>query len=124
MTKRHPRRTDEEWRTLIQECRTSGLTDKHWCQNHNIQPSNLYYHIRRLEEKSCNIANSYAETSEIVQLSFDETITDSSERKTVIPESSFDTTIRIQKHGFLIELSNHAARDTILAILSVLQNLC
>ena len=69
MTKRHPRRTDEEWRTLIQECRTSGLTDKHWCQNHNIQPSNLYYHIRRLEEKSCNIANSYTETSEIVQLS-------------------------------------------------------
>ena len=66
----------------------------------------------------------YTKTSEIVQLSFDETITDSSERKSVIPESSFDTTIRIQKHGFLIELSNHAARDTILAILSVLQNLC
>lgn len=47
MTKRHSRRTDEEWMNLIHECRTSGLTDKRWCQEQNIQPSNFYYHIPR-----------------------------------------------------------------------------
>ena len=32
MPKRNPRRTDKEWLDLIQECRSSGLSDKCWCQ--------------------------------------------------------------------------------------------
>lgn len=31
-------RTDEEWLTLIQECRASGLADKQWCEEHGICP--------------------------------------------------------------------------------------
>ena len=31
MVQRHPKRSDQEWMELIQECRTSGLTDKAWC---------------------------------------------------------------------------------------------
>ncbi len=34
MTKRKYR-TDEEWLSLIQECRLSGLTDKQWCEAHH-----------------------------------------------------------------------------------------
>lgn len=41
-------RTDEEWLSLIQECRSSGLTDKQWCEAHQICPSNFYYQIKRL----------------------------------------------------------------------------
>ena len=37
MTKRKYR-TDEEWLSLIQECRLSGLTDKQWCEAHQICP--------------------------------------------------------------------------------------
>ncbi len=40
MTKRKYR-TDEEWLSLIQECRLSGLTDKQWCEAHQICPSNF-----------------------------------------------------------------------------------
>ena len=32
MPKKNPRRTDKEWLDLIQECRSSGLSDKCWCQ--------------------------------------------------------------------------------------------
>ena len=42
MTKRKYR-TDEEWLSLIQECRLSGLMDKQWCETHQICPSNFYY---------------------------------------------------------------------------------
>ena len=31
MVQRHPKRSDQEWMELIQECRTRGLTDKAWC---------------------------------------------------------------------------------------------
>ena len=46
MVQRHPKRSDQEWMELIQECRTSGLTDKAWCERNHIQRSSLYYHIR------------------------------------------------------------------------------
>lgn len=45
--KRHPRRPDQEWLDLIQECRSSGMTDKAWCEMNHIQPSKFYYHICR-----------------------------------------------------------------------------
>lgn len=129
MTKRHPRRTDEEWMKLIQECRTSGLTDKRWCQEHNIQPSNFYYHIRRFRKMACAIpkscaAESRADMQEVVQISFDEPMVYQPERKPVITETSFDAAIRISVNGFQVELSNSAARETILTTLSVLQTLC
>ena len=50
------RRTEEDWFQLIQECRTSGLSDKEWCRQNNITNnitiSNFYYHIRQLTKKS------------------------------------------------------------------------
>lgn len=55
MTKRHPRRTDEEWMDLIQECRSSGLSDKSWCEEHHIHTSSFYYQIRRLRKMACKI---------------------------------------------------------------------
>ena len=45
MTKRKYR-TDEEWLSLIQECRLSGLTDKQWCETHQICPSNFITRFR------------------------------------------------------------------------------
>ena len=40
MTKRKYH-TDEERLSLIQECRLSGLTDKQWCEAHQICPTHL-----------------------------------------------------------------------------------
>ena len=53
MVQRHPKRSDQEWMELIQECRTSGLTDKAWCERNHIQRSSLYYHIRRFRNMAC-----------------------------------------------------------------------
>ena len=50
MTKRKYR-TDEEWLSLIQECRLSGLTDKQWCEAHQICPSNFYYQIQKFRKR-------------------------------------------------------------------------
>lgn len=55
MVQRHPKRSDQEWMELIQECRTSGLTDKAWCERNHIQRSSLYYHIRRFRNMACEI---------------------------------------------------------------------
>lgn len=60
MPKKNPRRTDKEWLDLIQECRSSGLSDKCWCQEHHIHTSNFYYQIRRLRQKVQILLERYA----------------------------------------------------------------
>ena len=53
--KAYERRTDQEWLDIIYECRSSGLTDKAWCEQHQIDPSSFYNHIRKLRRKSYDI---------------------------------------------------------------------
>lgn len=48
-------RTDQEWMELIKECRSSGLSDKDWCDMHDISRSNFYYHLRKLRKQACEI---------------------------------------------------------------------
>ena len=129
MTKRHPRRTDEEWMNLIQECRTSGLTDKEWCREHQIHSSNFYYHIRRLREMACEIpkpasGSTRAGFQEVVPITFEESFTNPSKPDNDMKSLPFDTAIRITVNSFQVEVSNHAARETIATTLSVLQRLC
>jgi hypothetical protein len=37
----------EEWFSLIQECRTSGITVREFCNIKGIHPSNFYYWVKR-----------------------------------------------------------------------------
>lgn len=77
MTKRKYR-TDEEWLSLIQECRLSGLTDKQWCEAHQICPSNFYYQIQKFRKRACEIPESHSKTTltaqkqEVVQVTFEQ----------------------------------------------------
>lgn len=74
MVQRHPKRSDQEWMELIQECRTSDLTDKAWCELNHIQRSSLYYHIRRFRNMACEIpdnpVSSCQEQHEVVAVDF------------------------------------------------------
>ena len=127
MTKRNPRRTDEEWLNLIQECRLSGLSDKYWCEQHHIHPSNFYYHIKRLRNKACDIPESInsllSQKQEVVQLAFEGPIVLPQTKQLSSLEPS-ETAIRITVHGFQIEITNAAADETIFNTLSALQRLC
>ena len=83
MPKRNPRRTDKEWLDLIQECRSSGLSDmlliSQFVTNQicsHIHTSNFYYQVRRLRQKACEIPepvhSSFSGKQEVVPLSFEE----------------------------------------------------
>ena len=41
----------EEQLKLINECRTSGMTDIDWCRKHGIAVSTFYYWVKQL--RSC-----------------------------------------------------------------------
>ena len=49
------RRSQDEWFQLIQECRSSGLSDRTWCEQHGILVSSFYNAVKRLRRSACDI---------------------------------------------------------------------
>ena len=99
MTKRKYR-TDEEWLSLIHECRLSGLTDKQWCEAHQICPSNFYYQIQKFRKRACEIPESHSK------------------------DTKADAAILVQINGFQIGITNAASESAIFHTLSALHRLC
>ena len=68
--------SDEKWLDLISECRSSGLSDKDWCMEHQIGISTFYYHVKRLCNKACSIPPAAVgavipcQKQEVVELNF------------------------------------------------------
>ena len=52
---RASRRSRDEWFQLIQECRSSGLSDRTWCEQHGILVSSFYNAVKRLRKSACDI---------------------------------------------------------------------
>ena len=55
--------TDEKQLSLIQEYRLSGLTDKQWCETHQICLSNFYYQIQKFCKRAREIPESHSKTT-------------------------------------------------------------
>ena len=115
---------------MIHECRTSGLSDKVWCEDHRIQPSNFYYHIRRLRAKACEITEHddtvfNQQEQAVVPLSFSESATLDDHRNSNVTNSIHsEEVLTLQMNGVQLGITNLAARETIANVLSVLQELC
>lgn len=74
MENKYLRHTDDEWLAIINQCRSSGDSDRIWCQEHHITLSTFYYQIRRLRKKACCIpepVKSAGRAQEVVQIDFD-----------------------------------------------------
>lgn len=123
---RNTQRTERQWMDIIQECRTSGLGDKDWCEQHGIPISTFYTKITRLRRKACEIPkakhHAIRENQEVVPLPIIDEVPDP--HYNVAPNEGALPAIILKINAYRIEISNHAARDTILNTLSVLQQLC
>ena len=66
-------KTETEWMALIQTYRSSGLTDRSWCEQNVISIHTFYNTISKFRKKSCVIPKSFEsrgnELPEIVPVS-------------------------------------------------------
>lgn len=131
--KRHPRRSDQEWIDIIKECRNSGISDKSWCELHQVHPSKFYYHVRRLRSQACELPEvSYSlrqqPRQEVIQIQLDSELPKSKpETSTVSPNmdnSPVNPALRLNIGGCNVEIFNTAASETIYNTLAVLRRLC
>lgn len=129
---RSKNKTKAEWMTLIQICRSSGLTDRSWCEQNGISIHTFYNTISKLREKSCVIPKPLEsrvnELPEIVPVSV------SSEAGTPVqdvfglwntgtPETDTSAAITITVNGCSVEIKNNAGRELIYNTLSALRQL-
>lgn len=49
MSDPRPYRNKDEWFSLVQECRKSGLTDAQWCQANGIKLESFKNAVKRLK---------------------------------------------------------------------------
>ena len=112
MTKRKYR-TDEEWLSLIQECRLSGLTDKQWCEAHQICPSNFYYQIQKFRKRACEIPESHSKTTltaqkqEVVQVTFEQPAVSEHPQSCLSKDTKADAAILVQINVDLCQYFEH-----------------
>ena len=127
---RNKRRTDEEWLSLIQECRSSGFSDRAWCEQNDISINTFYNTVTRLRKKACMIPEAAGPTMddspEIVPLSLVE------ESRAQMPDPtrqwSADVTssgeaLTIMINGCKVVINNNAGRDVIYHTISALREL-
>ncbi len=116
----------EDWFSVINECRNSGLSDRQWCHENDIAYSTFYYHMRRLKREACELPESTRTCTipvkqEVVQLTFDNPL-DTYEPKQI--ESAPSCAIMLQVNNVTLHISNHASATVISNTISALQGLC
>lgn len=127
---RQKRRSDQEWLDIIHECRNSGMSDKAWCEAHEIHPSKFYYHIRRLKASACEIpvagTAAVSPKQEIVQVYPDEEPVEDSffAQNPATGRLASDAAVRLSVGGCRVEIFNSAASETICHTLAALRQLC
>ena len=117
------------WYNLIQECRTSGMSDAQWLKENNIKSPTFYYHVKKLRSKACeipeSICNAVSQVQEVVPLVIEDLPLPKSQA--VIPEPVSPTnevTLRLTIQGVTMEITNQATQNLIQNVISALRYLC
>ena len=130
MVQKQTKRNEQEWIDLIQECRTSGLSDKEWCFQHGIPVSTFYNRVTTLRKKACSIPaasrRAVSSSQQVVPVTIIEenpTLPVEEIQNASISGNSVPAII-LNINGCRLDINNHAGRDIILNTLSALQQLC
>ena len=131
MARKRIRHTDQEWLDLILDCKKSSATNQAWCEQHSITIKALAYHTRRLRQLGYEIPNKTPvsvprekQKQEVVCLQIPDEWSSRQGMSSLPPGESSPAAARIDFHGILIDLSNHASQEAVTNIFHALLSLC
>ena len=121
--------SDRRWYDLIQQCRTSGKSDRQWLLENNICSPTFYYHVKQLRKKACEIpensCNTASQTQEVVPLVIDDMPL--AKPQSVMTDSdspSNEIALRLTVRGVTMEITNQATQTVIQNVISALRYSC
>lgn len=108
----------EEWKSIISECRASGMTVSAWCKANGIVEQTYYRNLKLLREELLEnlpapIATGICEKP---------TVFKKLEVQSPLPDTKAAVVIRLG--NATVEVNQGASQQTIQAVLLALQNIC
>lgn len=126
-SKKYVTHSCDEWIELIQECRTSGLSDQEWCRQNGISSSTFYAAIKRCRKMACAIPEptkfKHTEIQNVVPVTFSESITLCEKAKETTPLQPFGV-IQVTVNDYKIQIAESCAKEVIKNTLLALKELC
>ncbi len=133
--------TDQEWLAIIQECRSSGLSDRAWLSDHpEINKGSFYRSIRRLRSKACDVPERTSLKASVInevvgfeldslhEVSHIEAPAAASNGKTpalkTYEPDPDRVVIQLEYHGIHMGITNAASGSAIAHAIAALQKLC
>ena len=123
-------KTNEEWLSVIQECRASGLPDRTWCHEHGITLSSFYYNLRKLRKLACDIPESQNRSAvpiaqEVVPLRITD---DGLPISGLIPQVQADpgdaVSVSVEGKGISITFTGNVSPAMVCSVMEALQKRC
>ena len=106
----------EQWKTLIKECQSSGMTVTAWCNKNNICEQTYYRNLKVLRAEICENFPIPTEISE-KPVSF-------KKLEVQTPVTGTRAAIVIRLNGATVEVNEGTSQQTIQAVLLALQSIC
>ena len=109
----------EEWKSIISECRSSGMPVKAWCREHGIVEQTYYKNLKKLREEMLESL-----PVPIVQDDYDTKPALFKKLEVSTPVPNTKAAVIIHLGGATIEVNEGTSQHTIQAVLLALQATC
>ena len=108
----------EQWKSIVTECRSSGMTVTAWCKANGIVEQTYYKNLKKLRELELDkIPTSLVPIPDEKPAVFEKL-----KVQTPVPDTKAAVIIRL--NGTIIEVNEGTSQQTIQAVLLALQNIC
>lgn len=106
----------EQWKTLIKECQSSGMTVTAWCHEDNICEQTYYRNLKILRAELCENFPASTEISERT-VAF-------KKLEVQTPVVGTQAAVINKLNGAIVEVNEGTSQQTIQAVLLALKNIC
>lgn len=106
----------EQWKTLIKECQSSGMTVTAWCSLNGICEQTYYRNLKKLREELCENLPTPVDVPEM-PVAF-------KKLEVMSPLSDTKAAVIIRLPNATLEINEGASQQTVQAVLLALQSIC
>ena len=106
----------EQWKTLIKECQSSGMTVTAWCKTNSICEQTYYRNLKLLREELCENLP--------VPIDVPEKPVTFKKLEVTSPLPNTQAAVIIRLPNATLEINEGASQQTVQAVLLALQSVC
>ena len=106
----------EQWKTLIKECQSSGMTVAAWCKTNGICEQTYYRNLKNLREELCETLP--------VPIDVPEKPVTFKKLEVTSPLPNTQAAVIIRLPNATLEINEGASQQTVQAVLLALQSVC